>query len=95
MPPAAMAVGALALMVKIGVSTPALGTDAPMVVITWLVSASFVLVGWLLFGTGVPAVNGWGCLIVAAATIPGDFNAPAFSGSSQLRVWLASTGPAR
>lgn len=63
----------LVMLAKIITSTPRLdGGTAPEVMITWATVAAFLVVGLLLFETGVPPANAWACLAVAAATIPGD-----------------------
>ena len=59
---------------KVALSAPRLGGQEAAVAITWLVVGSFVAVGLVLFTTGIPRVNGWACLLVGAATIPGDLN---------------------
>jgi signal transduction histidine kinase len=86
-PSSAFALGALTIAVKVSVSAPALSTSAPMVVITWLVTLMFIAIGWMLFRSDLPAINAWACLIVAAGTVPGDFNSSAFS-----RTYLALLG---
>ena len=55
---------------------------AAVVAITWLVTISFVTVGLMLLGTEVPPANGWGCILVALATVPGDLNDPHYAGSA-------------
>src|SRR5439155_1310913 len=59
---------------KVVASAPHLGIAAPPVAITWFVVACFVVIGWALLVAGVPPANGWACILVAAATIPGDLN---------------------
>lgn len=72
----ATGIGIVAL--KIGTSLPHLRDDVALVSIAWLVVIAFVVVGLALFAAGLPRVNGWACLAVAAATIPGDLNHPAY-----------------
>jgi signal transduction histidine kinase len=66
------------LVLKVALSAPQLRDDLALVAITWFVVTAFVVVGLALFATDIPTVNGWACLTVAAATIPGDLNNPAY-----------------
>ena len=82
-PAEAVAVGAGAVMGKVALSAPQLASGSPaLVAITWLVVASFVGVGLGLMATDVPRVNGWACLLVAWATVPGDLNSTEWSASA-------------
>ena len=64
---------------KVVVSAAQLPGQAAPVAITWLVTILFVTVGVLLLRTDVPAVNGWGCILVALSTVPGDLNDPPYA----------------
>lgn len=66
------------VVTKVVLSTPRLATDQAAVAITWVVAAAFVGVGLVLLATEIPPANGWACLVVATATIPGDLNDPHF-----------------
>jgi signal transduction histidine kinase len=82
-PVRAVAVGAGAVVGKVALSAPQLASGSPaLVAITWLVVASFVGVGLGLLATDVPPANGWACLLVAWATVPGDLNSEQWSGSA-------------
>jgi signal transduction histidine kinase len=72
------------LVVKVTASLPQVGPDVATVAITWLVVGSFVAVGLALLGTDLPPVNGWSCLVVAAATIPGDLNDTHYPAAARL-----------
>ncbi len=76
-----MLAGAAVVVVKIATSAPQLLGQTAMVAITWLVTIAFVVVGVALLATEVPPANGVACVLVAAATIPGDFNDPYYTGS--------------
>lgn len=65
---------------KVAASLPQLPGQAAAVAITWLVTGAFVGVGVVLLHTDVPPVNGWACLLVALATVPGDLNDAAYPG---------------
>lgn len=82
-PPAASAwvAGVAILVAKIALSTPRLGEATPLVAITWLVTLSLVVVGIALLHSGIPRINGWACLLLAAATIPSDLNERAYADS--------------
>lgn len=69
------------MAVKVVASAAQFPAEPAAVAITWLVTASFVVMGVLLLRTSVPAVNGWACILVAATTIPGDFNSLAWQGT--------------
>ena len=71
----AIALGVLIVAAKVVVTLPQVATDLAPVAITWVVVTSFVVVGLALLATkDIPDANGWNCLLVAAATIPGDLN---------------------
>ncbi|MEP7370280.1 MAG: histidine kinase [Dermatophilaceae bacterium] len=74
--------GSAVMALKVAASFVQFFGEPAAVAITWLVTASFVVVGVLLLRTSVPAVNGWACILVAAATIPGDLNSRAWAGSN-------------
>lgn len=85
---------------KVAISAAQLPGQAAAVAITWLVTIMFVTLGVLLVHTDVPAANGWGCILVALSTVPGDLNDPHYarascppSGSSSRR--RISSRPAR
>jgi signal transduction histidine kinase len=80
-PTRAVLFGTTALVVKIATSAPRLSTEAPAVAITWLTTLSFVVIGLTLLSSGLPRVNGWACLVVAWAIVPGDLNDPHFAQS--------------
>jgi signal transduction histidine kinase len=80
-PTRAVLFGTTALVVKIATSAPRLSTEAPAVAITWLTTLSFVVIGLTLLSSGLPRVNGWACLLVAWAIVPGDLNDPHFAQS--------------
>jgi signal transduction histidine kinase len=77
-PRAAIACGVLVMAAKVTLSLPRLPTQPALVAITWAAVCSFVAVGLVLFKTSVPSANAWGCLLAAAATIPGDLAEPAY-----------------
>jgi|tagenome__1003787_1003787.scaffolds.fasta_scaffold20981773_5 signal transduction histidine kinase len=79
-PRGAIACGVLVIVAKVTLSLPRLPAQPALVAITWAVVCSFVAVGLVLFRTSVPSVNAWGCLLAAAATIPGDLAEPAYAG---------------
>ena len=74
----ATATGIGIVVLKIASSMPHLRGDVALVAIAWFVVIAFVVVGLGLFAAGLPRINGWACLAVAAATIPGDLNHPAY-----------------
>ena len=80
-PTRAVLFGTSALVVKIATSAPRLSTEAPAVAITWLTTLSFVVIGLTLLSSGLPRINGWACLLVAWAIVPGDLNDPHFAES--------------
>ncbi len=80
-PRSALACGVLVIAVKVTLSLPRLPTQPALVAITWAAVVSFVAVGLVLFRTAVPPANAWGCLLAAAATIPGDLAERAYQGS--------------
>ena len=86
-PRAAIACGVLIIAAKVALSLPRLPTQPALVAITWAAVCSFVAVGLVLFRTSVPSVNAWGCLLAAAATIPGDLAESAYG-----RVGLTTFG---
>lgn len=73
-PVALVVAGGAIVVAKVALSAPQLADRQAWVAITWLVVTSFVVVGVALLATDLPAANGWACLLVAAATIPGDVN---------------------
>jgi signal transduction histidine kinase len=73
--------GSAVIGLKVVVSAPQLPGQAAVVAITWLISLSFVVIGLTLLATEVPPANGWGCILVALATVPGDLNDPSYTGS--------------
>lgn len=71
----AIVLGVLIVAAKVVVTLPQLRTDLALVAITWVVVISFVVVGVALLSTeDIADANGWNCLVVAAATLPGDLN---------------------
>lgn len=78
-PTRAVLFGTTALVVKIATSAPRLSTEAPAVAITWLTTLSFVVIGLTLLSSGLPRINGWACLLVAWAIVPGDLNDPHYA----------------
>lgn len=74
----ATVLGVATVVLKVLVSLPQLGPDLALVAIAWFVVTAFVVVGLALFATGLPTINGWACIAVAAATVPGDLNHPAY-----------------
>lgn len=77
----AAAAGVCALAAKVALSIPQAEGQEAVVAVTWLVVASYVAVGIALLNAGLPRVNGWLCILVALATIPGDLNDSAFATS--------------
>src|SRR5215212_1941489 len=86
-PRGAIACGVLVIATKVTLSLPRLPAQTALVAITWAAVCSFVAVGLVLFRTSVPRANAWGCLLAAAATIPGDLAEPAYE-----RVGLTTFG---
>jgi signal transduction histidine kinase len=86
-PRTALACGVLVIAAKVSLSLPRLPGQPALVAITWAAVCSFVAVGLVLFRTSVPSANAWGCLLAAAATIPGDLAEPAYE-----RFGLTSLG---
>lgn len=75
---AAGATAAGAVVAKVALSAPQLRSSPSLVAITWFAVASFAVVGLGLLATDVPPANGWACLWVAWASVPGDLNSGAF-----------------
>ncbi|HET7474828.1 MAG TPA: ATP-binding protein [Dermatophilaceae bacterium] len=80
----ALSIGTAAVAAKVVLSAPRLPLDAAEVAITWVSVTSFVVVGVALLLTRLPAANGWACLTVAWATVPGDLNTPHWAEVGQL-----------
>jgi signal transduction histidine kinase len=89
LPPRSALVAAVVIMIaKMTGSLPRLEQEtAALVVITWATVAAFLVVGLLLFGTGVPRANAWACLAVAASTVPGDLAEEYYA-----KWWLTPVG---
>ncbi|MEP6797836.1 MAG: histidine kinase, partial [Lapillicoccus sp.] len=74
-----MAAGVGVVTLKVVASVPQLPGQTAVVAITWLVTVTFVVVGVMLLATDVPPANGWGCILAAASTVPGDLNDPHYA----------------
>lgn len=72
----AVIVGLGVIVAKVALSMPRASGDEAAVAITWLAVISFVVIGFALLAGDLPPANGWGCLLVAASTVPGDLNDP-------------------
>lgn len=84
MVPAGM--GVTVVLAKVVLSWPQVQSEFALAAITWVVVASFATVGVVLLASDLPAVNGWTCLVVAATTVPGDLNEPAYASSGWSNV---------